>query len=213
MKTIDMNTWPRKSHYEHFKPQVSPHFAVTAEVDISDMVNMLKPKGTSMFVATMFCIMKAINAVPELRMRLRGEEVVEHETTHPSVTVPMEGDRFGFCYFEHTDDWKIFKQRAEEAIPEAENQTELKDGSTEIDHWAYLTCLPWITASFVQFPTDGPDDSIPRIGWSRFTRREGRTMQPVHVLAHHALVDGLHMGRFFQHLEASLKDVPGTFSL
>ncbi|WP_187170574.1 CatA-like O-acetyltransferase [Salidesulfovibrio onnuriiensis] len=213
MKTIDLDSWPRKSHFHLFRNHGVPHFTVTAEVDITDMLDCIKAQGTSVFSATMFCLMRAVNAVPELRMRFHGDSVVEHAVTHPGVTVPIEGERFNFCYIEYSENWKIFEASATAAIEQASSQPDLVNKDGEHDNLTYMTCLPWMTASSIQFPVLGPDDCVPRVGWSRFATREGRTMQPVHVMAHHALVDGLHVGRFFQNLEALLKDIPDTFSL
>lgn len=41
-----------------------------------------------------------------------------------------------------------------------------------------------------------PDDSIPRIAWSRYVERDGRLRMHVTVEVNHRLVDGLHIGRF-----------------
>lgn len=213
MKTIDLSSWPRKSHFLLFREHKMPHFTVTAEVDIADMLSHIKPQGSSIFVATMFCLMRSVNAVRELRMRFDGDTVVEHPFTDTGVTVPIEGDRFNFCYIEYSEDWKTFEAKAARAIREATSQTDLVNEDSEHDNLTYMTCLPWMSATSIQFPALCQNDCVPRVGWSKFIKREGRTMQPVHIMAHHALVDGLHVGRFFQHLEALLADVPGTFSL
>ena len=47
-----------------------------------------------------------------------------------------------------------------------------------------------------------PADSNPRITWGRYTREDGRVRMPVTALCHHALVDGLHLARFYEALEA-----------
>lgn len=214
MKIIDLESWPRKSHYDFFRYQEMPHFALTAEVDITDMLTTIKASDSSVFVATIFCLMRAANAVPELRMRFRDNVVVEHEIIHTGVTVPIAGDRFGFCNIEYDADWKTFEANATEAIDTATRQTQLKDeGSLSRDDQIHMTCLPWITASSMQFSINGTNDCVPRVGWSKFVEREGRVFQPVHTHAHHALVDGLHVGRFFENLEGLLADVPATFSL
>lgn len=214
MRIIDQASWPRKSHYDFFRKLGVPHLTVSSEVDITDLRQATRKTGSSIFLATLFCLMRAVNAVPELRTRFQGDIVTEYETTHPAITVPIEGDRFGFCYIEYSDQWKTFEEQATEAMREAGKSTHLDDsGADDRNDWTYLTCLPWMSVSAVQFPVCGPGDCVPRVGWSKFRIREGRTMQPVHIMAHHALVDGLHVGRFFQHLETLLTDVSDTLSL
>lgn len=50
-------------------------------------------------------------------------------------------------------------------------------------------------------PTPQPADSNVRLTWGRYETKDGRTSLPVTVLAHHALVDGIHLGKFYQELE------------
>jgi chloramphenicol O-acetyltransferase type A len=50
----------------------------------------------------------------------------------------------------------------------------------------------------------GREDSVPKIAFGRFTRI-GETVQlPMSVEVHHALMDGLHVGRFVNKMEAAL---------
>jgi chloramphenicol O-acetyltransferase type A len=41
-------------------------------------------------------------------------------------------------------------------------------------------------------------DSIPRFAWGKFFQEGDRLKIPLSVQAHHALMDGIHMGRYFQ---------------
>lgn len=50
-------------------------------------------------------------------------------------------------------------------------------------------------------PVPTPADSNPRLTWGRFEERDGRAVMPVTVLVNHALVDGVHIGAFFEALE------------
>jgi Chloramphenicol O-acetyltransferase len=42
-----------------------------------------------------------------------------------------------------------------------------------------------------------PVDSIPRISWGKYFEEVGKIKLPLSVQAHHALVDGIHVGQFF----------------
>lgn len=69
----------------------------------------------------------------------------------------------------------------------------------------FVSSLPWITYGGIVQPTPSPADSNPRITWGRYRREGTRAFLPVSLLCHHALVDGLHMARFYQNLEAELE--------
>lgn len=68
----------------------------------------------------------------------------------------------------------------------------------------YISTLPWISYSALIQPVPIPADSNPRITWGKFSTRDNRLVLPVSVLCHHALVDGRHLGLFYQALDQAL---------
>mmetsp|Transcript_1661 Transcript_1661/g.2286 ORF Transcript_1661/g.2286 Transcript_1661/m.2286 type:complete len:110 (+) Transcript_1661:260-589(+) len=49
---------------------------------------------------------------------------------------------------------------------------------------------------------DNPTDCVPRITWGKFfDDHRGRRMMPLSVQVHHAIVDGRHVGEYFQLIE------------
>ncbi|MEO7105075.1 MAG: CatA-like O-acetyltransferase, partial [Rhodoferax sp.] len=50
----------------------------------------------------------------------------------------------------------------------------------------------------------GPNDSVPKIAFGRIDADGARQWMPLSVEVHHALMDGLHIGRFFEGFEAAL---------
>ena len=205
MKTIDQATWPRKSLYDYFRSLPSPHFSLTAEVDVTALITRAKPLGVAQFNGCLYAVMTACNAIPELRQRLQGEQVVEYATVHPAPTVPIEGDRFAFCAFDHHTDWTAFNAACTTAIEQGKRQSELKDDSETRFDLIFTTCLPWVAFTSMHHPVQGPHDSFPRIAWGRFTERRGTWRMPVNIQVHHALADGLHVSRFFQYVQEALE--------
>ncbi|MBT3222360.1 MAG: hypothetical protein HN348_25075 [Proteobacteria bacterium] len=49
-----------------------------------------------------------------------------------------------------------------------------------------------------------PHDSVPRISWGKFVKEGSRTRMPLAVQVHYALVDGRHVGRFFQQFDEAV---------
>jgi chloramphenicol O-acetyltransferase type A len=58
--------------------------------------------------------------------------------------------------------------------------------------------------SFAHARTPGRGESIPRIAFGKFLRDRDRIHLPISVEVHHALMDGLHVGRFIMSLEEAL---------
>jgi chloramphenicol O-acetyltransferase type A len=75
------------------------------------------------------------------------------------------------------------------------------------DDVIYHTTLPWISfTSFAHARTKGRGDSIPRIVFGKFINEADRMMMPISIEVHHALMDGLHVGRYLARLEEALAD-------
>ena len=66
----------------------------------------------------------------------------------------------------------------------------------------YMTPIPWVSfTSFIHPMQLHPADSIPRFAWGKCFK-EGDTMKmPLGVQGHHAVMDGVHMGRFYEQVE------------
>jgi chloramphenicol O-acetyltransferase type A len=204
MKVIDMATWPRKSQYDFFKQLPAPHFSITSSVSVAKLVHQRDLEGISLFNAILYCIMTAANAVPELRLRFREDTVVEHDLVHASATVPIDGDRFAFCGIKYVPEWEAFNASCVDALEKAKQQNELQEHIDNSDEWIFLSCLPWMNFTALTNPNGGPDDCIPRISWGKLDNQGSNWTIPVAVQVHHALVDGVHVGKFYQALAENI---------
>ena len=200
MRTIDLETWPRREHYEFFRTWDRPQFSVSANVDLTELYRAVKQRGHSITVAIVYVVTRAANAIPEFRQRLREGGVVEHEVVHPAATIPAEDDTFSFCAFEYDEDYSRFVPRAAEHIAYVREHPGLEEG-VEDDNMLYMTAIPWVSFTGFVHPMIGPEDCVPRIAWGKFFRDGESLMMPLNVQAHHALVDGLHVGRFFEKVQ------------
>ncbi len=204
MNIIDMATWPRKSQFDFFKQLPAPHFSITASVHVAALVKQREKEGLSFFNAFLYCIMTAANAVPELRLRFRKDTVVEHHVVNASVTVPLNDDRFAFCGIEYVPEWKAFNASCVDALEKAKQQNRLQEHIDTSDEWIFLSCLPWMNFTALTNPHGGPDDCIPRISWGKLDSQGSNKTIPVSVQVHHALVDGIHVGRFYEALAENI---------
>lgn len=69
MRCIDMQTWPRREHFELFCAFDHPHFGLTANVDVTAFHPAIKRRGISFTVATVYVLARAANGIPEFRHR------------------------------------------------------------------------------------------------------------------------------------------------
>lgn len=206
MRKINLENWARKSHFEFFKNMQSPHFSLTANVDVTKLVDHCAKSDTSFFAAMLYTLLEAANSVPEFRQRFRGNDVVEHENVHASQTVPIDNDRFAFCDVKYTNSWKKFNQKFNQELKEAQKQKQLVDHVAMDDSWIFFSCLPWVSFTSFKNPTNGKGDCTPRISWGKYFAEGTSLKVPVGIEVHHALVDGVHVGHFFNKLESLLEE-------
>jgi len=202
-RVIDQASWPRREQFELFKSFGFPYFSLTADVDITDYRQAL-PKGGRFTVGLVYAIAVAANAVPQFRQRIRDEHVIEFDTVHPSIIVLNDEDAFRFCVFPFKQDYEEFSKDAPERIEQARATPSMFDFADQ-DDFLFLTGLPWISFTGVMHaaPTHAPD-SVPRIAWGKYREIAGRVMLPLNVQVHHALIDGVHVGRFYSKVEEML---------
>jgi chloramphenicol O-acetyltransferase type A len=197
MRQIDIQTWERREHFNLFRTFDHPHFNMCANMDLTKFYPAVKARGLSFTVALVYILTRAANAIPEFRLRIRGEEVVEYDIVHPSITILVDEDRFSFCTFDYAEDFKLFAANAEEMIACVKENLTLED-PPDRNKLLFMSAIPWVSFTSFMHPIHlDPADSIPRFAWGK-TFEEGDSLKmPLSVQAHHALMDGVHMGRYY----------------
>ena len=206
MRYINIQTWPRRKHFELFNAFDFPHFNLCADIDITSIQKQLPKSPFSFTVVIVYVLAKAANAVTEFRYRIRCGQVVEHDRVHPSPTILCEDDLFSFCTIPFCDDFEHFAAEAEAAIAHIKENPTLDDKPGQ-DELIYMTGIPWVSFTSFTHPIHmNPVDSIPRIAWGKFFSKGDRIHMPLSVQIHHALADGIHVGRYFNLIQEYLEE-------
>jgi chloramphenicol O-acetyltransferase type A len=204
VRYIDMQAWPRRRHFDAFRAITYPHFGLCASVDVTTFRALMHERRHSFTVAIAHLLARAANGIPEFRQRIRGEQVVEHDVVHPSMTILTPGDLFSFCTVRYAEDFCTFAAQAAEAIARVQAHPVLEDEPGQ-DDLLFMTSIPWVSFTSVQHPIDlGHVDSVPRIAWGRFRAVGDRLEMPLSIQVHHALMDGVHAGRYFAQVQRLL---------
>ena len=111
-KIIDIATWNRREHYEHFSAFDDPFFGVTVQVDCTRAYQEAKTKGISFSLLVLHRITTAAAAVEEFRYRIEGDKVVCYDSLLPEATVGRDDHTFSFAAFEYDPDELVFIRRA-----------------------------------------------------------------------------------------------------
>ena len=202
-KEIDMAAYKRRAHFDYFRSMAYPYAGVTVEVDISRLTPTLKAHGLPFFLPVLYCVTRAANSVPQFRQRIRGEGIIEYEYSESSYTVALPDETYCYCVPNTRLPFYDFLAYTREAQRRAVEEPSIEE-QDEADSLLFISSVPWISQTSVIQPVPSPADSNPRITWGKYFERCGNVYLPVSVLCHHALVDGLHIARFYDALNAEI---------
>lgn len=206
---IDLETWARREHFLLFRDFEKPHFSITATVDVSACYAASRGEGASFTLAVLFAAMSAANAVRAFRLRLRDDGIWCHDAVGIGCTVLRPDRTFGFSYFAHETSFALFAAEGKIEMERARTSTTLADEREADDATLHATVLPWIRfTSFTNAMRRA--DSVPKLTFGKRYAEGGAWTMPVCVEVHHALVDGIDVGEFFERFQDLLsRPLPG----
>lgn len=201
--TINMDTYPRRAHFDYFSAMPDPYVGVTVDVDISALPEACRQADRPFFLSFLYCAGRAANAVPQLRQRIWNGGIIEFDSCDTSHTVLRGDGTYSYCRLDCMRPFEEFLPGARLRQEAAKAQASLDDGEDAIS-LLFVSCVPWLRYTALRQPVPVPADSNPRITWGKYVIEDGRTIMPVTLLANHALVDGVHIGAFFDALQAEI---------
>jgi chloramphenicol O-acetyltransferase type A len=177
---------------------------MTADMDLTAFLPVIKAQKVSFTAAIMYLIAWCANDIPEFKHRVRDDDPIEHDVVHPSTTILTKDELFTFCTLEYKPNFWDFIRSAEEEIATVKAQHVLEEKFSD-DRMLFMTSIPWVSFTSFMHPIRlNPADSVPRFAWGKFHGDSKKIIMPLSVQGHHAVMDGLHAGRFFETFQSRL---------
>jgi len=202
---LDIANWSRRELFEFFVGYSNPYFNVCTQLDVTALKEYMDQRGTRISLALHYFALRLANEIEPFRYRLKDDhKIFVYDVVNGGTTVLLPNESFTYAYFDYHRDFATFVSKMEDAM------AGVRTGSGKLqptmrDDVIYHTTLPWISfTSFAHARNKGRGDSIPRIVFGKFTRSADRLLMPFSVEVHHALMDGLHVGRYLSDFEAAL---------
>lgn len=218
MQTIDIKNWKRREHFEFFYRMDYPQYNICANIDVTRFLHYVKEHGLPFYYAMIYAVTKVTDDCENFRYRVReGKQVVLHDKLHPSFTdMPSsstDDDLFKFVTIDLEGELSDFAKRAKEV---SAGQKLYFDYESMIgrDDFVYITCIPWVSFTHLSHTISiNRNDSVPRISWGKYFDQNGKVLLPFSVQVHHAFVDGVHVGQYFDKLQIYLDSFIANKSL
>jgi len=211
MKFLDLENWNRKELFYFFREYEQPFFNICADVDVTSLVKFTKERNISFFKASLYLSLKAANEIEPFRYRIRENKVIVHEVIDGGSTVLNEDETFSFSYFDYDPNFKKFEEKATKELERIASQEKSVNPADERDDLIHYSMIPWISfTSFAHARKPGKEDSVPKIVFGKYAEQNDLIKMPVSVEVHHSVMDGIHVGKFFELFQVYLNS-PGKF--
>jgi chloramphenicol O-acetyltransferase type A len=213
MKEININNWERYNTYNWFKGFSNSTYGVNVLLDVTKLVKHSKENNQSFFINALYIILKGLNSVDEMRMRLIDDKPYIFDDINPAFTVMTKAGTFENVRFKNINNYKKFYDKAKTVIEETKNKEKIEKcdyNPTNLYDEYYITCTPWL--NFVSLTHPIPDDKssqcVPRICWGKFIENNGKYEMMLNITVSHIFVDGYPLSNTFNKIQELLNDVP-----
>ncbi|MCC5921227.1 MAG: chloramphenicol acetyltransferase [Cyclobacteriaceae bacterium] len=201
---LNIEEWNRKQHFNFFKDFDEPFFGFTSEVILQSALKSYKEQGVSFFIYYLHKTLKVVNAIEGFRLRLIEGRVYLYDQIHASATIGREDGTFGYSFIPYHSDLQKFNEGALAEIDRVVNSKSLFP-EVKAENVIHFSSLPWFDFSSVSHARNYKvEDSCPKISVGKVMRKESLSYFNISIHAHHALVDGADIGKFFVGLENEL---------
>ena len=194
-----------------FSDFLTSRYSMTVRVQAEECYVMSKKENIPFFNLTTACILKAINEIPEFRLRIKEGKVVEYD--HINAVSPIMQEDYTIREIE------IPPSSEFEYIHELNEYVENKKTNIENNQFlvepmmrdelpiANLSCLPWLDFDSMTNIIASPNQIMPVISWGKLV--DGRI--PISMTASHVFVFGWHFKLFYEKAEEYLTNPERLF--
>lgn len=204
MKKIDLDNYNRRGLFNSFKDRDIPYFSTTCNIEIQNLKKFVKLRNISFFVSFSYIISVSVNRIPQLRHRIIDGELYEFKIVDPGYTVLLDDETFSFCDSKFFEDFDTYYEYAIARIEEVKNRPD--HNNADKNHMFFITSIPWFSFTSFVHPYDKLYSSIPIITIGKYFEQGDSWLIPIAMQVHHGVVDGFHVGKYYDCLEKLCKN-------
>lgn len=196
---IDLLTWKRKTHYEHYRSSVRCTYSVVVNIEVDRLVTELKTLGLKPYPAQIYMLAAVVNAFREFRMDMDREGRLGYwDVSHPAYAIfNRETETFSSICTPFNPDFSKFYADCCKDIETFEKAEVLFPQSDTPENTFSISSVPWLDFTGFNLNVYGEGAYLPPIFTiGRYLEQGGKKQLPLAIQAHHAVCDGYHVGRF-----------------
>ena len=201
MKRIDPSTWNRTTLLESYRGTDLPYIILGARVDVTGLLERCREEQLSFYFSLIHLATRTADEIENFHYRFRGTDVLWAERNIPVLTHMRPGDDIfmmleGDPALSRRDFCRDLLEKAEHTPPGMR-----LDCGDRMDIISF-SCVPWVDYTHViRTISHLGEDCNPKITWGKYVTEQGKTTLNLSVQVHHGLMDGYHVGRFYEILQ------------
>ncbi|MGI5893404.1 MAG: CatA-like O-acetyltransferase [Candidatus Merdivicinus sp.] len=201
---IDMDTYPRREHFEHYSKRVRCGYGMTVSIEVGNLIQRARQENVSFYAAEIYMLSHIVNRHPEFRCSLDGEGRLGYwESLCPSYTIfHPETETFSSIWTEYEEDFAAFYRNFQKDRSQYGSNLSFEAKPDTPPHILNVSSIPW--ANYTDFHLDlfdGGNYLLPIFTLGKYTEQNGNWLLPVTAQVHHATCDGYHVSRLFQEMQ------------
>lgn len=173
----------------------------------TNLVKILKEYKCPFFLSLNYCVTRAANSIKEFRQRIVDDKIIEFDQCISTHTLALDDETYCYCKLDPDLPYFEYIPQSLKAQAEAKERNTIKESEEDKLRGFFISSVPWISYTSLINPVPIPADSNPRITWGKYFENNGKILIPISTLCNHAIVDGLHISKFYQNLDKEIADL------
>jgi chloramphenicol O-acetyltransferase type A len=200
---INLQNYARKGMFDVFANKQIPVFSTTFTLDITHFKKSIANQKLKFFITISHVLSCVVNNIPAFKHRIIEGKLFEFDVIHPGYTVLLQDQQtFSFCASTFNVDFNTYYQGALLDIEKV--LTTIDVSNNDKNHLFFITAIPWFSFTSFSHPYDPENGAIPIITLGKYYAENGQLKLPLSIQVHHGVIDGVHVGQFYEQLQTLL---------
>jgi chloramphenicol O-acetyltransferase type A len=207
VRQIDIDSWDRREYFTNYLGKGFPYINIGASIDITKLLAFCKKNDLSSYLTLIHAAHRTANTIENFKYRIQdGMPMICDNMGLTFTYIPEGSELFINVTVDFNEDLDVFHRTTQEQIARQGTEAGFTAQRGRLD-LIYYSAIPWIQYTHLvrTIGTLGVDSS-PKISWGKYFEQSGRTLVPFSVQVHHGLMDGYHVGRYYEEVQCLLDE-------
>lgn len=207
---VETAGWARAEHFHHYLHDVRCTYSLTVPIDITRLRQEARLRGLKEYPIQIHLLAQAVNRFPEFRMALDAEGRLGcWDAVSPLYTAMGPGtETFSCIWTEFSDSFRTFYSACIQDIAQYATGA-FAPKQPEPPNLFNVSSVPWLDFTAFNLNIYGEGAYLPPIFTiGKYIITNDRTVMPLAIQVHHAVCDGVHVGRFVDAVRQLAEDCP-----